>query len=156
DILTPLRESGRGMTAGIRQRLLRAGLVVGEVALSLVLLVGASLMVRTLLSIQGANIGFHPESILTVRVPTSDQRYSNRDRRLALFRDALQRIRSIPGVQAASINWGVPPVFSPSWPVTVVGNPQTDSRRVLVHQTDGHYLEVTGTALVQGRFLDAQ
>jgi predicted permease len=156
NILTPLRESGRGMTAGLRQRLLRASLVVAEVALSLMLLVGASLMVRTLLSIQGANVGFRPESILTVRVPTSDQRYANPDRRLALFRDALQRIRSVPGVQAASINWGVPPVFSPSLPVTIVGSPQTDSRRVLVHQTDEHYLQVVGTLLVQGRFLEAQ
>jgi predicted permease len=156
DILTPLREAGRGTAGGLRQRLLRGALVVGEVALSLMLLVGASLMVRTLMSIQGSNIGFRPESILTVRVPVNDQRYADTDRRLALFRQALERVRAIPGVRSASINWGLPPVFVPSWPVEIVGSSQTDSRRVLLHQTDERYLDVMGTVLAQGRFLQAQ
>jgi len=156
DILTPLREGGRGTAGGMRQRVLRGSLVVCEVALSLMLLVGASLMVRTLLSIQGKNIGFDPDTILTVRVPPSEQRYASAARRAALFREALQRIRTVPGVRAASINWGLPPVFTPGWPVSIVGSNLTDSRRVLLHQTDQHYLEVLGTPLLQGRFLESQ
>ena len=54
---------------------MRGALVVAEVALSVVLLVGASLMIRTLLSIQGANLAFHPDRILTLRIPFSEQRY---------------------------------------------------------------------------------
>ncbi|HTP32742.1 MAG TPA: ABC transporter permease [Candidatus Acidoferrales bacterium] len=156
DILTPLREGGRGTAGGMRQRVLRGSLVVCEVALSLMLLVGASLMVRTLLSIQGKNIGFDPDTILTVRVPPSEQRYASAARRAALFREALQRIRTVPGVRAASINWGLPPVFTPGWPVSIVGSNLTESRRVLLHQTDQHYLEVLGTPLLQGRFLESQ
>jgi len=49
------------------------------------LLVGASLMVRTLMSIQGANLGFHPERIFTLRIPFSDQRYGNPQRRAAFL-----------------------------------------------------------------------
>src|SRR5262249_17454407 len=56
DILTPLKEAGRGMAGGARQGVLRGVLVAGEVALSLMLLIGASLMIRTLISIQGANL----------------------------------------------------------------------------------------------------
>jgi len=156
DILTPLREAGRGTAGGLRQRLLRGTLVVGEVALSLMLLVGASLMVRTLIAIQGSRIGFRPESILTVRVPVNDRRYADHNRRLALFRDALERIRAVPGVQAATIDWGLPPVFTPSVPVEVVGNSQSDSRDVLIHGTDTQYLAVMGIELAQGRFMDAQ
>ena len=154
DILTPLKEAGRGMAGGTRQRLLLGSLVVGEVALSLMLLVGASLMIRTLISIQGASLGFHPERILTLRIPVSDQRYANPDRRAAVLLDVLQRIRGIPGVLAAGINWGLPPVFSPGAPVAVVGNPQTDNRRALIQQTDENYINVMGIALLQGRFLN--
>uniref|UniRef100_Q024H4 Permease n=1 Tax=Solibacter usitatus (strain Ellin6076) TaxID=234267 RepID=Q024H4_SOLUE len=156
DILTPLREAGRGNVGSARQRLLLGSLVVGEVALSVMLLVGASLMIRTLVSIQGKDLGFHPDRILTLRTPLSDQRYKDPERRSAFLQDVLQRIRSIPGAQAVSINWGLPPVFSPGWPVTVVGSTQTDTSRVLIHQTDHQYLDVMGIALLQGRFLQRQ
>lgn len=156
NILTPLKEAGRGTAGGTRQRALRGILVVGEVALSMMLLVGASLMIRTLISIQGVNLNFHPDRILTVRVPVSDQRYPNPERRAVLLQDALRRIRAVPGVLAAGINWGLPPVFAPGWPVVAVGSSQTDSRRVLVQQTDESYLNVMGTALLQGRFLNGQ
>ena len=156
DILTPLKEAGRGNAGGARQRILSGILVVAEVALSLMLLVGASLMIRTLISIQGSGFNFHPDRILTVRIPLSDQRYAESDRRAVFLLDALRRIRAVPGALAVSINWGLPPVYTPGWPVTIVGNPQTDTRRVLVNQTDQDYLQVMGTPLVQGRFLTSQ
>jgi predicted permease len=156
DILTPLKESGRGTAGGRRQRLLRGSLVVGEVALSLMLLVGASLMIRTLISIQGVNFGFHPERILTVRIPFSGARSANPERRTVMLRDMLERIRAVPGVVAAGINWGLPPVFTPGAPVIVSGASETDGRRVLLQQTDENYLHVMGAALMQGRFLNAR
>jgi predicted permease len=156
DILTPLREAGRGNVGSTRQRLLLGSLVVGEVALSVMLLVGASLMIRSLISIQGKDLGFHPDRILTLRIPVSDQRYKEPERRAALLEDVLQRIRAVPGARAVSINWGLPPVFAPGWPVSVVGSTQTDTGRVLVQQTDHQYLDTMGIALQQGRFLEAQ
>jgi ABC-type antimicrobial peptide transport system permease subunit len=59
-------------------------------------------------------------------------------------------------VRAAGINWGAPPVFSPALPVIAIGSPVTDSRNVLIHQTDEDYINVMGAALVQGRFLNEQ
>src|SRR5215469_5790748 len=109
EILAPLREAGRGTAGGLRQRLLRGVLVVGEVALSLMLLVGASLMIRTLLSIQGANLSFHPERILTLLIPFSEQRYPDAARRNAFLLEALRRMKGVPGVQAIGINSGMPP-----------------------------------------------
>ena len=81
DLSTPLKEGGRGMIGGGRQRWLLGSLVVGEVALSLMLLVGASLMIRTLISIQGVNLGFHPDRILTLRIPFSEKRYATPESR---------------------------------------------------------------------------
>jgi predicted permease len=154
DLLTPLKEAGRGVSGGMRQRLMRGALVVAEVALSVVLLVGASLMIRTLLSIQGANLTFHPDRILTLRIPFSEQRYPDANRRNAFLRDVLGRMRTAPGVLAVGINAGMPPVYSWRFPVEAVGSSQRDNQPVLVQQTNADYLRVMGLRLVQGRFLN--
>ena len=154
DLLTPLREAGRGVSGGVRLRLMRGALVVAEVALSVVLLVGASLMIRTLLSIQGANLAFHPDRILTLRIPFSEQRYPDAKRRNAFLRDVLGRMQTAPGVLAVGINAGLPPVYNWSFPVEAVGSSRRESRPVLVQQTNADYLRVMGLRLAQGRFLN--
>lgn len=156
DILTPLKEAGRGTSGGARQRVIRGVLVVGEVALSLMLLVGASLMIRTLISIQGADLAFHPDRIWTMRIPLPDQRYPDANRRNAFLQDVLSRMKTVPGVQAVGINTGMPPVFSWSAPVVAVGSQQQDTRSVLLHQVNDDYAKVMGSSVVQGRFLTEQ
>ncbi len=153
DLLTPLKEAGRGVSGGVRQRLMRGALVVAEVGLSLVLLVGASLMIRTLLSIQGANLAFHPDRILTLRIPFSEQRYPDTNRRNAFLQDVLRRMQTTGGVLAVGINAGLPPVYNWSFPVEAVGSTQQDTRPVLTHQINADYLRVMGLSLLQGRFL---
>ena len=153
DLLTPLREAGRGVSGGARQRIMRSALVVAEVALSVVLLVGASLMIRTLLSIQGANLAFHPDRILTLRIPFSEQRYPDANRRNAFLQDVLRRMQTAPGVLAVGINTGLPPVYNWSFPVEAVGSSQQETRPVLVHQTNADYPRVMGLTVLQGRFL---
>ena len=154
DVLTPLKEAGRGTAGGLRQRVLRGVLVVGEVALSLMLLVGASLMIRTLISIQGVNLAFHPERILTLRIPFSEQRYPDAARRDAFLQEALRRMRNVPGVQAVGINGGMPPVYNWQMPVTLEGQSQPEPQFAIFHQTNADYLKVMGIPLVRGRFLD--
>ena len=156
DILTPLKESGRGTSGGVRQRIMRGVLVVGEVALSLMLLVGASLMIRTLVSIQGADLTFHPDRIWTIRIPLSDQRYPDAPRRNAFLQDVLSRMKTVPGVEAVGINSGLPPVFGWSAPVVAVGSSQQDNRSVLLQQVNEDYASVMGSSVVQGRFLTEQ
>ena len=153
DLLTPLKEAGRGVSGGARQRVMRSALVVAEVALSVVLLVGASLMIRTLLSIQGANLAFHPDRILTLRIPFSEQRYPDAARRNAFVQDVLRRMQTAPGVLAVGINAGMPPVYNWSFPVVAVGSSQQENRPVQVHQINADYPRVMGLSLVQGRFL---
>ncbi|MGJ5818761.1 ABC transporter permease [Paludibaculum fermentans] len=152
DLLKPLKEAGRGVSGGLRQRLMRSILVVAEVALSLVLLVGASLMIRTLLSIQGADLTFHPDRILTLRIPFSDERYPNAERRNAFLQEALRRMQTAPGVVAVGINSGLPPVYNWSAPIEAVGGSKEESRRVLLHQINAEYPRVMGLRLAQGRF----
>ncbi len=156
DLMTPLREAGRGSSGSRAQRAVRAALVVGEVALSLMLLVGASLMIRTLMSVQGTNPGFHPERVLTMRIPFSEQRYPDAARRNVFLEEALRRIAAVPGVAAAGIDSGLPLIYGWNFPVTADGNPPVDSQRVLIHQTNDSYAQAMGLAQAQGRFLTAQ
>ena len=152
DISTPLKESGRGSSGGLRQRLARSVLVVGEVALSLMLLVGASLMIRTLVSIQGANLGFRPDRILTLRIPFSDQRYPDAARRVAFLQDLLNRVQSLPGVAAVGVDTGLPPLGNWTMPVEIVGASQQDSRPAIVDQASEGFLNAMGIPVIQGRF----
>jgi putative ABC transport system permease protein len=156
EILAPLKEAGRGNAGSLRQRMLRGFLVVGEVALSLMLLVGASLMIRTLISIQGTNLAFHPEQILTLRIPFSEQRYPDAARRNAFLREALARMKDIPGVRAVGINAGMPPVYNWQMTVTLPAKTEPEPQPAIFHQTNADYLRAVGTPLVRGRFLTEQ
>ena len=156
DIVRPLKEAGRGSSGGLRQRIASAALVVGEVALSLMLLVGASLMIRTLLSLQGANLGFRPDRILTVRIPFSDQRYPDAGRRVAFLEDLLGRVQALPGVAAAGVDTGLPPVGNWTMPVEIVGASQQDTRASLVDQASEGFAEAMGIPVFQGRFFTRQ
>ena len=81
DLMNPLRSSGRSVTGGTTQALLRRSLVVGAVALSIMLMVGASLMIRSVLTITGVSVGFAPDRILTLRVPLPERNYPDPARR---------------------------------------------------------------------------
>jgi putative ABC transport system permease protein len=156
DIVSPLKESGRTVSGTLRQRTLRSGLVVGEVALSLMLMMGASLMIRTLLSIQKADLGIQPNRILTVRIPFSNDRYRSPERRNAFLQEVVRRIETVPGVTSVGVNSGLPPIGNWNMPVQIAGNAQQDSRSVVVDQTNDHYLRALGLALVAGRFFTEQ
>jgi len=154
DLAAALKESGRGVGASLRQSLVRNGMVVAEVALSLMLLVGASLMIRTLFAIQNVDLGIRTDHVLTLRVPLSDKRYRDARRRAQFFQDLLPRVASLPGVEAAAVNAGMHPFFGGiQTPVEVAGAAQSDKRPVTIHQVSRDYTKVFGIALVEGRIV---
>jgi putative ABC transport system permease protein len=156
DISSPLKEAARGVSSGKRQQLLRGGLVVGEVALSMMLLVGASLMIRTLLAMKSGDLGARPDCILTLRIPLASDRYPDANRRVAFLEEVIRRIAIVPGVRAAGINTGLPPVGNWTMPVESSGGAQKDSRPVLVEQVNDAYATAMGVTVLRGRFLTVQ
>ena len=151
DLANQLRESGRSLTGGRRQAFLRKGLVIAEVALSLMLLVGAGLMMRTFMAVQDVDLGFRTDRLLTMRVPLPEQRYPDRERRVAFFQELLRRVSVVPGVTAVGLNSGVHPLGNMGAPVEVVGSTQQDTRPVVIHQINADYTKALGIALVEGR-----
>lgn len=151
DLARPLKAAGRGVSGAAAPKALRHGLVIAEVALSLMLLVGASLMVRTLLAMQAADLGIRTDQVLTLRVPLAETRYPDAARRVAALGELLDRIRGVPGVVAVGLNTGLHPLGNWPMPVEVDGNDRPDTRTVLVHQISPEYLRVMGIPLRRGR-----
>ncbi len=102
DLNDALKEGGRNDSAvGVRTRRM---LIVAEVALSVVLLMGAGVMVQSLLALRHVDAGFNPASVLTLRASLPESRYGDADKLLAFFDTALQRIRALPGVRVGRRN----------------------------------------------------
>jgi putative ABC transport system permease protein len=96
-----LRDGGRH-GSGPRARRMLAGLVIAEVALSLVLLAGAGLLIRSFVRLQNIDPGFRPEGVLTARVTTPGVRYPTPAARAAFVNNVLSRITALPGVERAA------------------------------------------------------
>src|SRR5258708_546143 len=105
DLNDALKEGGRGLSAGAAPARMRSALVVTQVALSLLLLVGAGLMVRTFINVQRVEVGFQPERALTMRVALP-QKYSDRLPQTAAA--LLAQISAVSGVQQAAIGTDAP------------------------------------------------
>ena len=107
DIRSVLNEAGRGIAGG-RRRWARGALVAAEVALSLVLLIGAGLMVRSLVWLNGLNPGFDTRNVVAAEVSLQDARYQTADAVNRLYAQTLERVRRIPGVQSAAVALTLP------------------------------------------------
>jgi predicted permease len=108
DVRDTLLESGSRSVVGGRSHWSQRALVLAEVALSLVLLVGAGLLIRTLLYLHNLDPGFNPRDVLTASASLQDARYSDTGTVNRLYRYSLEGIRKIPGVEAAAVGLHVP------------------------------------------------
>ena len=100
-----LKEGGRGTTRGLSSNRLRGLLVISEVAIALVLLIGAGLLVRSFARIQAIDPGFNPNHLLMTTVSVvGDPQYVG-ERREALYRQVLDQVKALPGVQSTIRRW---------------------------------------------------
>jgi putative ABC transport system permease protein len=100
-----IKESGRSTARG---QGLRGALVVAEIALTLVLLVGSGLLVRSLIEMQQADLGFSPKNLLTMRVSLLESKYRERGQVANYYQQLLSRIENLPGVQSAAVTSSPP------------------------------------------------
>src|SRR4029453_15345475 len=149
DLNDALRESGRSDGAiGVGTRRL---LIVCEVALSLVLLLRAGAMAQSPLALRHVDAGFDPNHVLTMRVRLWEARYPA-GQRLAFFEAALQRIRALPGVEAAGTIDTLPFAGGAAQTLVLEGSPpQRDPVAVQVRQITPGYLRAMGIQLIRGR-----
>jgi len=155
DVNSCLRESGSRTTAGsVRQRT-RSALVVAEVALSLVLLIGAALMIRTFLALRNVQPGFQTKSVLTMSSSLAGKKYETAAGVERLAIEVTRRLESLPGVQAATYALALPLQIGPDMPFTIAGKPTRDGGPFngdeQYRPVGPHYFETLGIPLRRGR-----
>jgi len=151
-----LKEGGRGTTSGGHRT--QSALIIAETALTLVLLVAAGLMIRSMWRLWDTDPGFNPNDLLTLQVALSPQVASSPEKTRIAFRQLLEQVENIPGVQAAGLTNLVPlsERFSENdfWvgPQTTPPS-QADMTGALFFLTSPGYLRSLGIPLLRGRFL---
>jgi putative ABC transport system permease protein len=160
DLQETLKETARSVTG--RQGWLRRGFVVIEIALTLVLLIGSGLLIRSYLQLQQVNPGFAVENRFRFSIWLPDKEYPDTelDKRINFFNQVRERIAALPGVRSVGMSSGLP-LGHTYWKdtFTIVGQPdpplaETPSMKVIVADTG--YFETLHIPLVRGRFFNNQ
>lgn len=160
DLATLFRDDQRTGSGGRRARLVRHTLVVAQVGLALVLLVGAGLLLASFRRVLAIDPGFRPGGVLTARVALAGERYRDEAARQAFIRQALARIRALPGVTAAGVASGVPFDGTSSDSVILAEGHVMAPGESLVSpalwQVSPGYFEALGARLLKGRLFDSR
>ena len=150
-----LREGGRGGGGGRRGVRVRNGLIVGQVALALMLLVGAGLLLRSFQELRNVDLGFEPEGVLAMSVTLPPSRYPDREATQSFFVGLEERVRSLPGVvNAASTNTLPLGGSNGDTDFNIEGRPipePGEQNQVWFRRVTPGYFETVGIPLVAGR-----
>ncbi|MDQ3133489.1 MAG: ABC transporter permease, partial [Acidobacteriota bacterium] len=149
-----LKEGARGTTEDFRRNRVRGLLVISEVALSLLVLIGASLLIKSFLHLQRVEPGFDPANLLTMEVSLPASKYAEAAQQIAFFRQMTQRLETLPGVRAVAVANDLPIDGD-----TQTSNPHIEGRPAVagelplagVHTVSPAYLQAMGIRLLKGR-----
>jgi predicted permease len=157
DVQNPLKKAGRGSTSSHRAQ---STLVIVQVALTLVLLAGAGLLFRTIRHLGDVNPGFDPHDVITFKVGLSPSLTKTPAAKQLAYKQLVERIRQIPGVQAADLTVLVPLSQDNNSGPFLVGRQESasipEAPKALFYWTGPDYLRVMGIPLLQGRYLTAE
>lgn len=155
NLVESLREGGQQATLGGRRQRLRGLLVAAEVALAVVLVIGAGLLIRSLGQLGRIDLGFTPEQMLTMRVAVPTARYDTPERVVGFYRSLLESVRALPGVERAGVVRALPLATTiGDWGLDVEGYEETPGRNAKGDWqivSDGAF-EAMGMRLVRGRW----
>ena len=108
DINETLKDATRGMTGGLHRNRIRSAMVVSEIALSLILLVGAGLLIQSFRRLMNVSPGFNSDGVLTAALAVEPTRYPENKSRIEVFHQTLERVKATPGVAAAGVVYPLP------------------------------------------------
>jgi putative ABC transport system permease protein len=152
-----MNETGRGSTEGRRRQVVRSALVVLEVASALVLLVGAGLLIKSFWRLQQIDPGFNPDNALTLMVSLPRAKYPEDAQRAAFFRQLLEKIGALPGVQAAGATNSLPMGGDMVLAFVVQGRaplPPGAGQSTNFYGVNADYFRAMGIRLLRGRLLN--
>jgi putative ABC transport system permease protein len=151
DLEQPLRNSGKGSTSGLGNARLRDAVIVGEVALSFALLVGAGLLIRTFLALREVDLGLKPDHVLVTRLPLPSERYRTAAQLKGFYRPLLDRLKALPGVVDVAETTALPPYGGFSGEIDIAGKVHSAKWTGLFQLCSAGYFSVLRIPLLQGR-----
>jgi predicted permease len=158
DLNVELREGSARTSAGARRQRTRSTLVVLETALSLVLLVGAALMIRTFLALRNVQPGFQAASVLTMSTSLAGQKYETAAGVERLATEITRRLEALPGVQSATYALSLPLQMGPDLPFSIAGKAPSGGGPFngdeQYRPVGAHYFQTLGIPLRRGRWFD--
>ena len=150
-----LKEGGRDSAIGKKGNRLRDLLVVGEIAVSFILLIGAGLLINSFLHLRNLDPGFRADHLLTMKVDLSELRYPDGERRSVFFDEVLFRIRALPGVQSVAVAGNLPFTYNgDSMSIAVEGIPDPPPGQwpdVIYRAIGPGYFSTMGIPMIRGR-----
>jgi putative ABC transport system permease protein len=159
DLNEVLKAGARGNAEGFSRNRARSLLVIAEVAFSLVLLVGAGLLIRSFIHLQQVQLGFDPRNLLTLHIALPPAKYPESRQKTAFYEEVRERVASLPGVQSAALTFQLPVNSYLLAPILAEGQPQLNyaerplAALICVSQD---YFQTIGLPLRQGRLFIAR
>ena len=153
ELTESLKEGGRSGSSGARRNLMRSALVVSELAIAVVLLIGAGLLIQSLWRLQGVESGMNPHNVLTFNVSLSDVKYPS-EKQSQYFQQLRTKLASLPGVESASGGLPLPlsgDRFSISFEIDGRPVAKKDQPSADVFVTDVDYFRTMGIPVLKGR-----
>ena len=155
-----LKEGGRDSSAGSRGARIRGLLVIAEVAVSLILLIGAGLLINSFVRLRNVDPGFRAENLLTMQIVLPAQKYPNRARRAVFYDELIRRVEALPGVRSAAVTNWVPLVRQgDSIGFNIEGRPDPgrgQTPTVVTRVVNPGYFQTMGIRLIGGRQFEDQ
>jgi putative ABC transport system permease protein len=156
DLNKSLKEGGRNAAEGQGRSRARSVLVIAEIALSLILLVGGGLMLKSFLRLQAVNPGVNPHNVLTMQITLPERQYHDDSQVLSFYENLLDKVQTLPGVESAGVGMSLPPNLLEVTDYFTVEGQAAMSERMLgladLVFASPDYFRALGVPLVKGRY----
>jgi putative ABC transport system permease protein len=151
DLNDPLRDSGKGVSGGFRSGRLRDAVVVMEVALSLTLLIGAGLLMRSFMALREVRLGLQADHVFQTQLPLPEDRYKTAKQVTGFFRPLLDRLKALPGVVDAAESSSIPPYGGADSKIEITAKTHEEDWHALWQHVSEGYFRVLRIEFKKGR-----
>ena len=152
----PIRSSAKILSSGLRARKLQRLFVVSQIAMSVVLAMGAGLVLRSFVALREVNLGFDPDHVLSFRIVLPDQHYATAEQKARFFGSILPGLRALPGVSSATETSTLPPYGGIPAGIEIRGKGNEKSADALLYLISEQYFDVLNVPVLAGRPLSEQ
>jgi putative ABC transport system permease protein len=153
NMVEPLKDSGKGVSGGFRGGKLRGAIVVAEVALSMMLLVGAGLLMRSFVRLQRVDLGMNTDNVAVARIPMPRGQYTTAEGKQQFFTELLRRLHALPGVVAATETTSLPPYGGIGTEIDVLGKTAPERWDAMFNLVSEGYFRTLEIRMLRGRLL---